>query len=276
MFSSSLSFGGYGGSQADVPMHSQGSPQKEQAGADSNKLVPVTIHMLEKAAASLTPGGDLRVDGRPANMMVIVGAVEDLNCQQASMEFALNDSTGRMKARYFFPSDLKFDSVQNGTYVNAIGVLKTQPAVHFSLVALHPVQSPDQISYHMIEVVHASLRSKGKLVTAKAAEATAKGTESSSPAVNTVPRPMVSTSSSIPQPKMTTAAPAPMAVESGPLKDRIKTFLGSQTSVEGIAMTTLTAHFNTAGPEAVKAAMHELLDDGSAYTTIDDDHFAAV
>jgi len=271
MFASSLS-GGYSPSQADAPMDStQGSPQKGQPSGDSNALVPVTIHMLEKAAASQAPGGDLRVDGREANMMVVVGAIEELNRQQASMEFALNDSTGRMKARFFFPSDLKLDSVQNGSYVSAVGVLKTQPSLHFSLVALHPVHSPDQISYHMIEVAHASLRSKGKMAT--------KVTSTQQDAPATVPRPLVSTMGSAPQ-SMATAAPmsAPVApVAEGPLRERVAAFLRTQAAnPEGVAIAALSTHFNTAASEAVRAAINELLDDGSAYTTIDDDHFAAV
>jgi len=273
MFASSLSFGGYGQSQADVPMEpTQGSPQKGQA--DSNNLVPVTIRMLEKAAASQAPGGELSVDGRAANMMIVVGAIEELNRQQASMEFVLNDSTGRMKARYFFPSDLKLDSVQNGSYVSAVGVLKTAPSVHFSLVALHPVQSPDQISYHMIEVAHSSLRSKGKMATTSKVA----GLSPMKDVPATVPRPLVSTSSSAPMgtAALSSAPLAPAAVESGPLGERITTFLREQGNAEGVAITALNTRFSTDGSEAVKKAMHELLDDGSAYTTIDDDHFAAV
>lgn len=244
----------------------QGSPQKGQT--ESNTVVPVTVHMLEKAATSSAPGGDLRVDGKMVNMLVVVGVVEDLNRQETSMEFILNDSTGKMKTRFFFSSDVKLDAIQNGTYVNAVGLLKMQPSVHFSLVALHPVQSPDQISYHMIEVGHASLRSKGKLMTAKAAEFA-----SSQKTVGETPRPLVRVAS---QPMEPAAAKAPAAVESGPLRERIANFLSSQANPEGVAITDLAAHFNTVGPEAVKAAVHELLDDGSAYTTIDDDHFAAV
>jgi len=276
MFGSTLAFGGYGQSQADVPM-TQGSPQKEQAGGDSNTLIPVTIHMLEKAASSQVSGGDFRVDGRPTNMMLVVGAVEELTRQQASMEFALNDSTGRMKARFFFPSDLNLDSVQNGTYVSAVGVLKTQPAVHFSLVALHPVQSPDQISYHMIEVAHASLRSKGKLA-GKQATTTKAADFSSSPnqAVAATPRPLVPTSSQAPTATPSSAPSVPAAVESGPLRERIAAFLSTTSNAEGVAFAELTTHFNTATSEAVRAAVTELLDDGSAYTTIDDDHFASV
>jgi len=269
MFGSTLAFGGYGQSQADVPMDAtQGSPQKGQASADSNTLIPVTVHMLEKAAASQAPGGDMKVDGRAANMLILVGAIEELNRQQASMEFALNDSTGRMKARFFFPPDLNLDSVQNGTYVSAVGVLKTQPAVHFSVLALHPVQSPDQISYHMIEVAHASLRSKGKIAGKQATTTKAGEFASPQPPMAAAPRPMV--------PTATPAAPAPAAVESGPLRERVAAFLSAQDNPEGVAFTALAAHFNAATPEAVRAAVTELLDDGSAYTTVDDDHFASV
>lgn len=257
----------------------QGSPQKGQLGGESHTLVPVTIHMMEQAAASQAPGGDLRVDGRMANMMLVVGAVEDLNRQQASMEFSLNDSTGRMKARFFFPADLKLDSVQNGTYVSAVGQLKTQPSVHFSLVSLHPVQSPDQISYHMVEVAHASLRNKGKLAS------TTKATAFSSPqkdAPATVPRPLVSTTGPSPQPMMTavskpTPVPmAPAASDSAPLREQIATFLRTFQNADGAALEELNTRFGTAGPQAVKAAIDELLDEGEAYTTIDENHFAVV
>lgn len=278
MFSSTLAFGGYSQSQPDVPMDgTQGSPQKGQAQArEESILMPVTIHMLEKAVATQPHGGDFKVDGRSANMMTIVAAVEELNRQQASMEFVLNDSTGRMKARFFFPADLKVDSVQNGSYVSVTGILKTQPATHFSVVALHPVHSADQISYHAIEVVYSSMRSKGKLSSSKGS--TTKAQEFASPAhqgVAAIPRPMVASSGQqAADPMGAKAAPAP--VESGSLRDQVAAFLTSKDNPEGVSFGELTAHFSTAASEAVRAAVTDLLDDGTAYTTIDDDHFAAV
>merc|ERR1711977_498278 len=217
--------------------------------------------MMEKAVTQQAQGGELRIDGRAANMLVVVGAVEELNKQQASMEFALNDSTGRMKCRFFFPSDLKLDAVENGTYVSAVGLLKTTPSLHFSLVALHPVQSPDQISYHMIEVVHASLRSKGKLAN-NTKEAGFSPQKDASATM--VPRPLVSTSGSAPVTKEIIAPnPAtmpPAAVESGPLKDRIANFLSANSArPEGVSRTELNTHFSNDGSQAVKAAIDYLL-----------------
>jgi hypothetical protein len=67
-----------------------------------------------------------------------------------------------------------------------------------------------------------------------------------------------------------------MAVESGPLREQIAAFLRTTENPEGVALTELNTRFKEAGSEAVKAAISELMDDGSAYTTIDDDHFAVV
>eukprot|EP00746_Dinoflagellata_sp_MGD_P001392 gnl/MRDRNA2_/MRDRNA2_102616_c0_seq1.p1 gnl/MRDRNA2_/MRDRNA2_102616_c0~~gnl/MRDRNA2_/MRDRNA2_102616_c0_seq1.p1 ORF type:complete len:280 (+),score=65.44 gnl/MRDRNA2_/MRDRNA2_102616_c0_seq1:76-915(+) len=279
MFGSTPALGGYSQSQPDVPMDgTQGSSQKAPASGESI-LMPVTIHMLEKAVATQAhggPSGDFKVDGRSANMLTIVAAVEELNRQQTSMEFVLNDSTGRMKARFFFPADLKVDNVQNGSYVSVTGFLKTQPATHFSVVALHPVRSADQISYHAIEVVYSSMRSKGKLNSSK--ESATKAQEFSLPAhqgVAAIPRPMVNSSGQHAADPMAARA-APAAADSGPLRDQVAAFISSKDNPEGVSFGELTAHFSTAASDAVRAAVTDLLDDGSAYTTIDDDHFASV
>lgn len=250
----------------------QGSPQKGRAGGDSNALIPVTIHMLEKAVVE---GTETKIDGRNANMMIVVGAVEEFNRHASNlMEFVLNDSTGKIKIRYFISNpDLKMDSIKNGMYVTAVGTLKNQPSLHFSVVALHPVKTPDEISHHIIDVAHSSLRHKGKMAskqpsTTKAGESlfmTQGFSSSPPPAVAAAPRPMVPTSSPVVAPKA-----------EGPLSEQIAAFLSSQQKDEGVAFTELTAHFNTVGAEAVKAAIDVLLDDGTAYTTIDDHHFAAV
>lgn len=266
MFGSTPAFGGYSQSQADVPMDAtQGSPQNGQPSGDGNTLMPVTILMLEKAIASQVPGGDLKVDGHLANMMIVVAAVEELNRQQTSMEFVLNDSTGRMKARFFFSPDLNFDKIHNGSYVSAAGILKIQPSLHFSVVALHPVHSADQISYHAIEVVHSSMRRKGKMANKKGQDVAA------------VPRPMVSTASPAAPTVKAASVAAPRGVESGSLRNQIAAFLSSTQNQElGVAFGELTNHFKGAASDAIRAALNELLDDGTAYTTIDDDHFAAV
>merc|ERR1719424_1884464 len=109
--------------------------------------------MIERAVAARQGGGngdgDLKIDGKEVNAVLIVGCVEELNKQQTSVEFSVNDSTGRMKARYYFSSpemQKSLEKVENGSYVNIVGMVKMAPTVHVSVLMMRPVQSPDEIS----------------------------------------------------------------------------------------------------------------------------------
>merc|ERR1719356_2124454 len=71
----------------------------------------------------------------------------------------LNDSTGRLKARYFVsdPQVGELESITAGAYVSVFGSVRTAPAVHLAINGLRLVHSADEVSYHMIEVAHAML-----------------------------------------------------------------------------------------------------------------------
>jgi replication factor A2 len=281
MFSSSLAFGGYTGSQADVPME----PVASQAGQDKqgeNILLPVTIRMIERAVAARgNSDGDLRVDGRDVNTILIVGCVEDLNKQQTSMEFSINDSTGKMRARYYFASpDIQksLEKVENNTYVTIVGVIKMAPTVHVSVLTMRPVQSPDEISYHMVEVAHSSLRSKKKLGTNSAGSTLSKVVSSpprSETPVNSVVTPL--RRNDAPQLQAAPVMATPPKSE-GPLKDRIAKFLSEKTEAapEGLTEKMIAESFCDSKAEDIKKSVQELLADGDVYTTIDDDHFAHI
>merc|ERR1719262_558054 len=113
--------------------------------AQGQPLLPVTVRMIELALAQ--KGGDeLRIHGVEPGAVLLVGAVEDLDLKQAAMEFSLNDATGRIRARFFFPSsEFKADGVKNGSYISAVGTIKTEPALHLSCVTLRPIATPDEI-----------------------------------------------------------------------------------------------------------------------------------
>jgi len=148
------------------------------------------------------------------------------------------------------------------------------PTVHVSVLTMRPVQTPDEISYHMIEVAHASLKSKKK-ASASSGEASFPKVLSSPPRnetpLNSVLTPL-RRNEEAPLPQMMATPPK----NEGPLKDRIAKFLAEQTQAEGVAMNALCQSFNTSKADDVKASMKELLDEGMAYTTIDEDHFAYV
>merc|ERR1719217_1201999 len=115
--------------------------------------------MVEQAISTRSDGAGLCFHGAEVGVVLIVGIVEEFDPKQASIDFVLNDATGRIKARHFFQSaDNQLMQVKEGSYISAVGVIKTEPQPHFSIVTLRPVTSPDEISYHAIEAAHTKLR----------------------------------------------------------------------------------------------------------------------
>merc|ERR1712151_520190 len=72
----------------------------------------------------------------------------------------LNDGTGRIKARYFVmdQNSDELDRIVAGSYVSAFGEVRAAPVQHLALKGMRPVESADEVSYHMIEVAHAALQ----------------------------------------------------------------------------------------------------------------------
>merc|ERR1719498_1734121 len=111
-----------------APTQTQGAKQG-QPGGDSQTLVPVTIRMINSAIdARSDNSNELRFHGKEAGALLVVGVVEDFTRQQAALEFTLNDSTGSLRARYFFRSAAEqLEHVKQGVYVCAVGTVKVEP-----------------------------------------------------------------------------------------------------------------------------------------------------
>jgi len=283
MFSSSISFGGYAGaSQADVSMEPSSTQDPSKKSAEV--LLPVTVRMVERAVAA-SNGGELRIDGKDVNTILVVGAVEDLNAGQMSLECSVNDATGKMKVRYYLTSpdmQASLAKVENGSYVSLVGIVKTQPTTHISVLTMRPVRSPDEISYHAIEVAHCSLKSKRKAISGFEQPASQFAKVVSSPPrtettpMNTVVTPLRRNEAE--EAKAPAIMSPPKMEATGPLKERISKYLSEQTHIaEGVKVDALCSSFSTsAKADEVKATVRELLDEGAAYTTIDEEHIAAI
>merc|ERR1711908_156748 len=71
----------------------------------------------------------------------------------------LNDSTKRIKVRqYLTDSNPNTNNIMAGFYVSVVGNVRTSPEAHISAQFVAAADSPDQVSYHMIESVHAMLK----------------------------------------------------------------------------------------------------------------------
>lgn len=265
--------GGYGDSLAPT----QEATKKTQLGdKDSQNLLPLTIRMIEKAISTRSDGAGLSFHGAEAGVVLVVGIVEEMNRQQASIDFFLNDATGRIKARHFFQSaDNQLEEVKQGTYISAVGVVKTEPMPHFSILFLRTVQSPDEISYHMIEAAHTKLRMTTSRQTKEMMD---------TPPPKTRPAAQEIMPMGIPAPAAAPMdqgiSPPKVALSGSRLQEEVTKFLqdgSARAGQAGIALQEIVAHFQgSAGRDDVTACLTTLCDDGAVYTTIDEEHYQAL
>merc|ERR1740129_1241421 len=123
-----------------------------------------------------TDGSGLRFYGTEQSMLILLGVVEGLVRQAMSIEFSLNDATGRIKAR-FYMSDRQAAAVEKlapGGHVSVFGNVRTAPEKHLAVTGMRLVESADEVSFHMIEAALAAVKlqkAQGVLKPSLAAEA---------------------------------------------------------------------------------------------------------
>lgn len=284
MFGSSqtLGFGatsGYGASQDAVSQLE--SPIKKARQEDKQTCLPATIRLLLDAHRSQV--GDLKVHGVEVVNAVLVGAVEKLSRKAAIVEFTLNDGSGRIKVRHYSSggndANADKDGLADGRYVSIVGGLRTAPEVHVSALAMRPVTTADEVSYHMIEVAHAALSMKKSQSLPTPARALglppsqAEEVASSRPASLAEP---VAPAAGPPASAATAAAPVPTAsVTPASNRESVLQLLGSEgeSRPEGVSLAIMIERLNPMAASVVREVLEQLVADGEAYTTIDEEHF---
>lgn len=223
-------------------------------------------------------------------MLVLVGQVESLVKQAASLEFTLNDSTGRVKARHFFPNQEarpEFDKLESGSYVSVVANLRTAPTVHLGVQFMTVVQSPDEISYHMIESAHAAVKLQqnikdpatpaAKRPVASPQTVGSQGPTWSPDVAMSPPKEIKETVNVVPVPL--SFASAKVKLEGDALKNAVIELLrkeGPATGELGVELAKVFAGLEATPSADVKGCVTQLLDDGDVYTTVDDDHFLTI
>merc|ERR1740129_2591251 len=214
-----------------------------------------------------TDGSGLRFYGTEQSMLILLGVVEGLVRQAMSIEFSLNDATGRIKAR-FYMSDRQAAAVEKlapGGHVSVFGNVRTAPEKHLAVTGMRLVESADEVSFHMIEAALAA-----ETLTAPTMRS---GMELSPPkqAPAQVER--------IPQlePVMP-AKPAPARLEGRALRSAVAAFLRreGESRPEGVARSDVCDHVKPTPEGDVNRTLEQLIGDGDVFTTIDDDHFQCI
>mmetsp|Transcript_23087 Transcript_23087/g.66605 ORF Transcript_23087/g.66605 Transcript_23087/m.66605 type:complete len:267 (+) Transcript_23087:47-847(+) len=236
---------------------------------EKQTCLPVTVRAIE-ASVKLAAGGPLRFFGTEQGMLLVVGVVDAIIRQSASIEFTLNDATGRIRARHFLmdgslPKEL--EELGPGCYISAFGSVRMEPVMHFAVTGLRLVESADEVSYHMIEATYMAL----KIRKALAAEA---------PAVAAAPQPAPAAKVILePSTTVQLSPQKTFRLDGEGLRNSILTFVQKVGSgkPEGVGFVAVCQYAAAnASQTDVSSAIKQLLDDGEIYTTFDDLHYQSV
>jgi hypothetical protein len=243
----------------------------------------VTARILQDAISRHAESQEVLIHGVEAAIVHLVGTVEGLVAQSATIEFQLNDASGRMKVRYYGSSgsmETVAAGLAAGRYVSIVGNLRTSPVPHISAMTLKPVASADEISFHMIEVAHAALRLRNPTTAAPAAITPAKapglGLGFNASGATTTPMKVEMPVARVAEPVKETVAPLKSLDLRGSIMEMLKQAqdAGSAEGVGIPAFQTRVAPTLAAPSEKIKEVLLQLVDEGEAYSTIDDDHFS--
>jgi len=294
-----------GNTQPEFSLTSDSSAKRPRQEVKETCL-PVTIRAVEVALEQRGESGeDLKFYGTAEPQMVlVVAAVESVARQAASLEVTLNDATGRMKGRWFLqePQEGELERIVPGCYVSAFGEVRASPVQHLALKGMRPVDSADEVSYHVIEVAHAALRLQKAKAGRPAEPATPAPKKDRGNDVASIPElspekqlqpgaptvladPQVATAAvAVPASEkpaeIREAAAAPSAPQGPPagaeLRAAVLSLLrGAAIGPEGLHLDVIAQKVG-AGAAEVRASVAELVDDGEVYTTITEEDFAAV
>jgi len=268
----SLGFGaaaGYGASQNN-PFASQAqtqSPEKRGRQEDKQTCMPATIRLLLDAQRTVEDkGAELQIHGAEVANVTLVGVVEGLIRQATMLEFTLNDGSGRVKVRHYQNSEnsAKEDGLVAGRYARVVGSLRSSPTVHVSAMSLRAITSADEVSFHMIEVAHAALMMK-------------RGGSQAPPPSTAAQQPMSAPAAT---PTTTLAAPvaSPAAAPAEDLRTTVLKVLQNEgeSRPEGVPLAIILERVKSSPAGEVRAVLNQLVTDGEAFTTIDDDHFSPI
>jgi len=253
-----------GASQLQATQPGATQDGKKERPEDKQTVLPVTIRLIERALEQRVAVNDpLRFFGTEQGMLLVIGIVENLVRQPASIEFRVNDATGRIKARYFVTSYQAKDveAIVSGQYIQMFGHVRTTPEFHFAVTGLHTVSTPDAVSYHMIECVHAAL----KLQKARVPDPTTPTKTAPAPGASQVNPNELS-------------APKRARLEGEALRNAVVAFLQRMGAgkPEGVHLSLVCEHVDPTPMADLTVVLAQLVEDGEVFTTIDDKHFSCV
>jgi len=264
----SLLPGGYMNSPRSSP-RATGSPTnspRKGAKAKNQPLTPVTIRQLLDAPITGGDTNEFVVDGFAVSNVSIVGQILSAEELSTTLNYVIDDGTATIDVRIWTDKDgndyirKQSPSWTKGRYVIVIGTVhqfKNIRSIVSSRLVL--VEDSNEIIFHHLEALQSHLiRNKGGNISFSNSNSTSTTSNSSSSSKAVKPTP-------------------PQRADSGmnDLQTSLVHLIRQGDPKIGASMAELCASLSgLATEEEVKDAVKSLLDEGTIFTTTDDDHFA--
>lgn len=236
-----------GATQGGTPSGGEKKRQRAQ------NLVPVSVRTI------LDCGEDsLKVEGQEVGMVTVVGKVLSVEHAETKSTYVLEDDSGSVEAVHWVEetSAAKNDGVSEGTHARIVGSVRSQSDKKYVMIfRISPVECPEEVDAHKLEILHAKLKIKQLAEKENAAIGANAGGLSNS--------------------MMTSSSSSGVSNSFGNAKhDAVYKMVAGCDRDEGIGRDELFQQLaSRMSKNDVNASLTFLSEDGHIYSTTDDDHF---
>lgn len=239
------------------------TPKKALDPREEHGVLPVTASLLADAAGSYEKT-KVTLYGLPAGRVVVVGKVEAADATGTHSLYTVNDETGSVKVQDY--QDFT-DKAKTGDYVRVVGEVRgsTDEVVlsAINMSVLPEAEAPAAMGFHRIQVV---------LTECQAAKASPKMELFTPEKVES--KVEVKAEAKVEVKAERTSPVKSKAVEDVPqaIVDHLEKVGGDNpANAQGLTAAQLATALKLPADQ-VKAAVAAMLDEGSLYTTVDDEH----
>jgi len=220
-------------------------------------VVPVVVRQIRDSKDEV-----FKVFGLPAQIVTLVGILKDFDVQSTKATYTIEDHTGAIKAVWWLESDggdetPKLPIVKEGGYVQVFGTIRVQDGIkNLMVLKMFPVEDCNIITTHLLEVIHARLQAEAM------SKDTAQSIKQNNPGA-TLANTMTMFDEHIPDGQLNLTG------------TQLKVFkiLQADRSQTGPDRATILSHFPPNQRRDANEALEFLVNEGHAYSTIDNDHF---
>jgi replication factor A2 len=255
--------GGYSQNNTGGGFGSQGTPEKKRRSYDEQTLIPINLDMACKATTN--PEGDLTLeDGRPLHTVKLIAAVREVEEQSTCVVWKLEDCTGYLEAKQWVddndPSimtEMRKEAAQDCIYVKVIGQLKEFQGVKTLMInSICPIVTGNQLTHHFLEVMYSAEKFKR---------------------ADSIVPPVMPLHNTLGGGLNSGSVAAMGGGETNDAKQRVMQIMQmhSSESEEGVNIALCFQAMPEVSQADIRKYVNELAEEGSIYSTINEDFFKA-